>query len=139
MMTYLKHVGNYKHAELKIKKFEEVQALYEKIKRSDEDFISIGSAEDATVIKRNDREELVIKSESIKGRKQRRSSGEDKDEEMYEKKKNWLVTPLAFCGEEWLVHNQTVHVAEKTKLLLKKDRVYKFKKWYECLDTSSMH
>ncbi|GKC10997.1 hypothetical protein Tco_1007779 [Tanacetum coccineum] len=33
MMTYLKHVGNYKHAELKIKKFEEVQALYEKIKR----------------------------------------------------------------------------------------------------------
>ncbi|GJS38581.1 hypothetical protein Tco_0563624 [Tanacetum coccineum] len=32
MMTYLKHVGNFKHAELKIKKFEEVQALYEKIK-----------------------------------------------------------------------------------------------------------
>ncbi|GJV51008.1 hypothetical protein Tco_1446749 [Tanacetum coccineum] len=27
-----RHVGNYKHAELKIKKFEEVQALYEKIK-----------------------------------------------------------------------------------------------------------
>ncbi|GJT26262.1 hypothetical protein Tco_0906537 [Tanacetum coccineum] len=46
MMTYLKHVGNYKHAELKIKKLEEVQALYEKIKRSDKDFISIGSAED---------------------------------------------------------------------------------------------
>ncbi|GKC01085.1 hypothetical protein Tco_0987221, partial [Tanacetum coccineum] len=52
MMTYLKHVGNYKHAELKIKKFEEVQALYEKIKRSDEDFISIGSAEDERLIKR---------------------------------------------------------------------------------------
>ncbi|GJT45779.1 hypothetical protein Tco_0954494 [Tanacetum coccineum] len=32
MMTYLKHVGNFKHAELKIKKFEEVQALYEKIR-----------------------------------------------------------------------------------------------------------
>ncbi|GJX80536.1 putative ribonuclease H-like domain-containing protein [Tanacetum coccineum] len=31
MMTYLKHVGNFKHAELKIKKFEEVQALYEKM------------------------------------------------------------------------------------------------------------
>ncbi|GJX11538.1 hypothetical protein Tco_0201397 [Tanacetum coccineum] len=27
MMTYLKHVGNFKHAELKIKKFEEVQAV----------------------------------------------------------------------------------------------------------------
>ncbi|GJT15009.1 hypothetical protein Tco_0873715 [Tanacetum coccineum] len=35
MMTYLKHVGNFMHAKLKIKKFEEVQALYEKIKRSD--------------------------------------------------------------------------------------------------------
>ncbi|GKC15642.1 hypothetical protein Tco_1012424, partial [Tanacetum coccineum] len=41
-----KDKGNYKHAELKVKKFEEVQALYEKIKRSDEDFISIGSVED---------------------------------------------------------------------------------------------
>ncbi|GJW78926.1 hypothetical protein Tco_0140608 [Tanacetum coccineum] len=52
MMTYLKHVGNFKHAELKIKKFEEVQALYEKIKRSDEDFISIGSAKDERLIKK---------------------------------------------------------------------------------------
>ncbi|GJR66024.1 putative ribonuclease H-like domain-containing protein [Tanacetum coccineum] len=40
MMTYLKHVGNFKHSELKIKKFEEIQVLYEKIKRSDEDFIN---------------------------------------------------------------------------------------------------
>ncbi|GJV19140.1 ribonuclease H-like domain-containing protein [Tanacetum coccineum] len=52
MMTYLKHVGNFKHSELKTKKFEEIQALYEKIKRSDEDFISIGSAEDERLIKK---------------------------------------------------------------------------------------
>ncbi|GJZ97173.1 hypothetical protein Tco_0669626 [Tanacetum coccineum] len=52
MMTYLKHVGNFKHADLKTKKFEEIQALYEKIKRSDEDFISIGSAEDERLIKK---------------------------------------------------------------------------------------
>ncbi|GJX51635.1 hypothetical protein Tco_0278480 [Tanacetum coccineum] len=32
MMTYLKHVGNFKHSDLKTKKFEEIQALYEKIK-----------------------------------------------------------------------------------------------------------
>ncbi|GJQ97387.1 hypothetical protein Tco_0008526 [Tanacetum coccineum] len=51
-----KHVGNYKHAELKIKKFEEVQALYEKIKRSDEDFISIGSAEDERLSKYDEKE-----------------------------------------------------------------------------------
>ncbi|GJR73969.1 putative ribonuclease H-like domain-containing protein [Tanacetum coccineum] len=67
MMTYLKHVGNYKHAELKIKKFEEVQALYEKIKRSDEDFISIGSAEDERLIKRmNEKGVDLSKSEVIK-------------------------------------------------------------------------
>ncbi|GJS29280.1 hypothetical protein Tco_0489900 [Tanacetum coccineum] len=51
MMTYLKHVGNFKHSDLKTKKFEEIQALYEKIKRSDEDFIAIGSAEDEMLIK----------------------------------------------------------------------------------------
>ncbi|GJV84211.1 hypothetical protein Tco_1524109 [Tanacetum coccineum] len=51
MMTYLKHVGNFKHSELKSKKFEDIQAMYEKIKRSDEDFIVIGSVEDESLIK----------------------------------------------------------------------------------------
>ncbi|GKG39047.1 hypothetical protein Tco_0460759, partial [Tanacetum coccineum] len=67
MMTYLKHVGNFKHAELKIKKFEEVQPLYEKIKRSDEDFISIGSAEDERLIKKmNEKGVDSSKDEMIK-------------------------------------------------------------------------
>ncbi|GKF18184.1 hypothetical protein Tco_0063102, partial [Tanacetum coccineum] len=61
MMTYLKHVGNFKHSDLKTKKFEEVQALYEKIKRSDEDFISIGSAEDERLIKKMNE---MVKEES---------------------------------------------------------------------------
>ncbi|GJU80259.1 hypothetical protein Tco_1282624 [Tanacetum coccineum] len=52
MRTYLKHVGNFKHSDLKTKKFEEIQALYVKIKRSDEDFISIGSVEDERLIKK---------------------------------------------------------------------------------------
>ncbi|GJX64978.1 hypothetical protein Tco_0299321 [Tanacetum coccineum] len=34
MITYLKHVGNFKHANLKSRKFEDIQALYENIKRS---------------------------------------------------------------------------------------------------------
>ncbi|GJS86678.1 hypothetical protein Tco_0769314 [Tanacetum coccineum] len=34
MMTYLKHVGNKKHSDPKNKTFEEIQALYEKVKRS---------------------------------------------------------------------------------------------------------
>ncbi|GKA45918.1 hypothetical protein Tco_0738714 [Tanacetum coccineum] len=53
MMTYLKHVGNFKHSELKSKKFEDIQVMYEKIKRSDEDFIAIGSVEDDKEHKKN--------------------------------------------------------------------------------------
>ncbi|GKA83558.1 hypothetical protein Tco_0805153 [Tanacetum coccineum] len=88
MMTYLKHVGNYKHAELKIKKFEEVQALYEKIKRSDEDFISIGSAEDERLIKRmNERGVDLSKSEVIKEQSKEEVKEEYKDEESTRKRK----------------------------------------------------
>ncbi|GKF26629.1 hypothetical protein Tco_0082523 [Tanacetum coccineum] len=83
MMTYLKHVGNYKHAELKIKKFEEVQALYEKIKRSDEDFISIGSAEDERLIKRMNEK----RSDSSKSEVQEESKEEDKKESKAEVQK----------------------------------------------------
>ncbi|GJS22918.1 hypothetical protein Tco_0451550 [Tanacetum coccineum] len=81
MMTYLKHVGNFKHAELKIKKFEEVQALYEKIKRSDEDFISIGSAEDERLIKKmNEKGVDSSKDEMIKEQSKEEVKEESKAE-----------------------------------------------------------
>ncbi|GJR81358.1 hypothetical protein Tco_0152143 [Tanacetum coccineum] len=88
MMTYLKHVGNFKHAELKIKKFEEVQALYEKIKRSDEDFISIGSAEDERLIKRmNEKGVDSSKDEMIKEESKEEVKKESKEEESKRKRK----------------------------------------------------
>ncbi|GKE09618.1 hypothetical protein Tco_1413169, partial [Tanacetum coccineum] len=88
MMTYLKHVGNYKHADLKIMKFEEIQALYEKIKRSDENFISIGSAEDERMIKRmNEKGAGLSKSEVIKEESKEEVKKEDKDEESTRKRK----------------------------------------------------
>ncbi|GJT39418.1 putative ribonuclease H-like domain-containing protein [Tanacetum coccineum] len=40
-----------KHADLKNKNFEEIQVLYKKVKRSDKDFIAIGSAKDERQIK----------------------------------------------------------------------------------------
>ncbi|GJZ60191.1 hypothetical protein Tco_0616007, partial [Tanacetum coccineum] len=46
MMTYLKHVGNKKHSDLKSKTFEDIQDLYEKVKRFDESFTVVGSTED---------------------------------------------------------------------------------------------
>ncbi|GJR40493.1 hypothetical protein Tco_1216177 [Tanacetum coccineum] len=51
MMTYLKHVGNKKHSDLKNKTFEDIQALYEKVKRFDESFTAVGSTEDERKIK----------------------------------------------------------------------------------------
>ncbi|GJY52673.1 hypothetical protein Tco_0443520 [Tanacetum coccineum] len=51
MMTYLKYVGNKKHAGLKTKSFDEIKALYEKVKRFDDSFITIGSTEDERKIK----------------------------------------------------------------------------------------
>ncbi|GJR17297.1 ribonuclease H-like domain-containing protein, partial [Tanacetum coccineum] len=96
MMTYLKHVGNFKHAELKIKKFEEVQALYEKIKRSDEDFISIGSAEDERLIKRinekgvdSSKDEMIKESkEEVKKESKSEVQEESKEEEDDSEKEN---------------------------------------------------
>ncbi|GJW07246.1 hypothetical protein Tco_1569669 [Tanacetum coccineum] len=51
MRTYLKHVRNKKHSDLKNKTFEEIQALYEKVKSFDESFIVIGFTEDERKIK----------------------------------------------------------------------------------------
>ncbi|GJW95151.1 hypothetical protein Tco_0174823 [Tanacetum coccineum] len=46
MMIYLKHVGNKKHSDLKNKTFEEIQALYERVKRHNDKFLVAGSTED---------------------------------------------------------------------------------------------
>ncbi|GKC91671.1 hypothetical protein Tco_1152320, partial [Tanacetum coccineum] len=88
MMTYLKHVGNFKHSELQTKKFEEIQALYEKVKRSDEDFISIGSAEDERLIKRiNDKGIDSSKKEEVNEENKEEVHEESKEEESKRKRK----------------------------------------------------
>ncbi|GJW42482.1 hypothetical protein Tco_0071281 [Tanacetum coccineum] len=88
MMTYLKHVGNFKHSDLKTKKFEEIQALYEKIKRSDEDFISIGSAEDERLIKK-------MNEKGIDSSKNEMVKEEDKEEEGTKKRKSGHIKIIA--------------------------------------------
>ncbi|GKC45314.1 hypothetical protein Tco_1063036 [Tanacetum coccineum] len=70
MMTYLKHVRNKKHSDLKSKTFEEIQALYEKVKRFDESFNAVGSTEDERRIKEmnegvNDTDQKRLKEEDI--------------------------------------------------------------------------
>ncbi|GJX70723.1 hypothetical protein Tco_0307894 [Tanacetum coccineum] len=73
MMTYLKYVGGYKHAQLNKKKFEEIQVMYEKVKRANENFIPIGSAKDEKLIEKMnkkadgmDKEEVSKEPESTK-------------------------------------------------------------------------
>ncbi|GJT27268.1 hypothetical protein Tco_0907543 [Tanacetum coccineum] len=56
-----------KHSDLKTKIFEEIQVLYENVKRSDENFIAIGSVEDERVIKDLNKKVAGIKKvDSIK-------------------------------------------------------------------------
>ncbi|GJS09470.1 leucine-rich repeat protein [Tanacetum coccineum] len=62
---------NFKHSELKSKKFEDIQAMYEKLKRSDEDFIAIGSVADEKLIKR------MNKKDSSKGEEIKEESKEE--------------------------------------------------------------
>ncbi|GJU25246.1 putative ribonuclease H-like domain-containing protein [Tanacetum coccineum] len=88
MMTYLKHVGNFKHSELKSKKFEDIQAMYEKIKRSDEDFIAIGSVEDEKLIKRMNKKDSS-KEEEIKQESKDEVKEEDEGEEKTRKRKHY--------------------------------------------------
>ncbi|GJY95694.1 hypothetical protein Tco_0512055 [Tanacetum coccineum] len=52
MITYLKHVTNKKHAELKSKSFEEIQVLYKRYKKQDQTFVAIGFEEDEKAIKK---------------------------------------------------------------------------------------
>ncbi|GJX87765.1 hypothetical protein Tco_0339779 [Tanacetum coccineum] len=65
-----------------------IQALYEKIKRSDEDFISIGSVEDERLIKRmNEKGIDSSKSEVIKEENKEEVQEESKEEESKRKRK----------------------------------------------------
>ncbi|GKA79462.1 putative ribonuclease H-like domain-containing protein [Tanacetum coccineum] len=67
MMTYLKHVGNYKHSELKIKKFEEIQALYEKIKSE------VIKEESKEEVKEEDKDEESTRKRKLGTRKKMKS------------------------------------------------------------------
>ncbi|GJS16068.1 putative ribonuclease H-like domain-containing protein [Tanacetum coccineum] len=85
MMTYLKHVGVKKHSDLNTKGFKEIKALYDKIKRSDDSFIAIGSAEDEKVIK--EMNEQVADTSKKRVKKDDNIKGEIKEEEGTRKRK----------------------------------------------------
>ncbi|GJS38759.1 hypothetical protein Tco_0563802 [Tanacetum coccineum] len=101
---------NFKHSDLKIKKFEEIQVLYEKIKRFDEDFISIGSAEDERLIKKiNEKGVDSSKGEKIKvenkeevneGEYRRREVPENRKQDE-EKEVDYEILDMKYPIKEW--------------------------------------
>ncbi|GJW78639.1 putative ribonuclease H-like domain-containing protein [Tanacetum coccineum] len=145
MMTYLKHVGNFKHSELKIKKFEEIQVLYEKIKRSDEDFISIGSAEDERLIKRMnekgvDSSKSEVAKEEIKGEESTRKRKLSTRKKIKSRKRRYIQNTSDDDSEkendELRLHLTIAPDEEKEVDYEILDRKYPIKKWKtKCLGT----
>ncbi|GKA71456.1 hypothetical protein Tco_0777595 [Tanacetum coccineum] len=116
MMTYLKHVGNFKHSELKSKKFEDIQAMYEKIKRSDEDFIAIGSVEDESLIKRMNKKDSS-KGEEIKQESKEEVKEEDKGEEkITRKRKTWFINQHMHQEKKYPLRKEVLMQMLKLKL-----------------------
>ncbi|GKC43749.1 hypothetical protein Tco_1061471 [Tanacetum coccineum] len=86
MITYLKHVANKKHAELKSKSFEEIKVLYERYKQQDQTFVGIGSEEDEKAIKK------MNEKDADKEKEQKDESVHEEVKEEKEAKKRKLGT-----------------------------------------------
>ncbi|GJR20661.1 hypothetical protein Tco_0969188 [Tanacetum coccineum] len=65
MMTYLKYVGGYKHAQLNKKNFKELQVMYEKVKRANENFILIGYAKYEKLIEKMNKKAAGMDKEKV--------------------------------------------------------------------------
>ncbi|GJX13974.1 hypothetical protein Tco_0205732 [Tanacetum coccineum] len=65
MMTYLKHTGRYKHAQLNKKTLEEIQVLYIKDQERIADFVPIGSEEDEILIQKMNKMVAGVHEEKV--------------------------------------------------------------------------
>ncbi|GKB81023.1 hypothetical protein Tco_0947918, partial [Tanacetum coccineum] len=65
MMTYLKHIGRYKHAQLNKKTLEEIQVLYIKEQERIADFVPIRSEEDERLIQKMNKKVAGVLEENV--------------------------------------------------------------------------
>ncbi|GJR14837.1 hypothetical protein Tco_0797489 [Tanacetum coccineum] len=65
MMTYLKHTGRYKHAQLNKKTLEEIQVLYIKEQERIADFVPIGSERDERMIEKMNKKAAGVHEEKV--------------------------------------------------------------------------
>ncbi|GJU05466.1 hypothetical protein Tco_1121896 [Tanacetum coccineum] len=116
---------------MKTKKFEEIQALYEKIKRLDEDFIFIGSAKDERLIqKMNEKGIDSSKNEVIKEESKEEAKEESKEEESNIKRTLGTRKKMK-SRKRRFIQNISEDDSEKEN-----DEKYPIKEWKtECLGT----
>ncbi|GJU41388.1 hypothetical protein Tco_1194345 [Tanacetum coccineum] len=86
MMTYLKHVRHKKHSDLKTKTFEEIQGLYEQVKRFDENFTAIGTVKDEKMLEKVHKKTTDMKEEQVP-RESESTAKDSKEEEGSRKRK----------------------------------------------------
>ncbi|GKC93231.1 hypothetical protein Tco_1158673 [Tanacetum coccineum] len=65
MMTYLKHTGRYKHAQLNKKNLKEIQVLYIKEQERTADFMPIGSEKDERMIEKMNKKAADVDAEEV--------------------------------------------------------------------------
>ncbi|GJX44282.1 hypothetical protein Tco_0260958 [Tanacetum coccineum] len=80
MVTYLKHMGNYTHTQLKSKSFEEIQKLYEKEQKWINDFVPL----DSEMVKDSGKEDGDSQKQAESSKKRPRA---EHDEESVKKQK----------------------------------------------------
>ncbi|GJS27269.1 hypothetical protein Tco_0487889 [Tanacetum coccineum] len=74
MVTYLKHMGNYTHTQLKSKSFEEIQKLYEKEQKWINDFVSL----DFEMVKDSGKEDGDSQKQTESSKKRPRAEHDEK-------------------------------------------------------------
>ncbi|GJY18453.1 hypothetical protein Tco_0389944 [Tanacetum coccineum] len=92
---FSKEPSGYRHAQLNKKKFEEIQVMYEKVKRANENFITIGSAKDEKLIEKMNKKSA---GRRLKMKAPKRSKRQKTDSDHVEE--NQLRTFLKIVPEE---------------------------------------
>ncbi|GJQ97027.1 putative reverse transcriptase domain-containing protein [Tanacetum coccineum] len=113
------YVGRYTHSKLRNKEFEEVQVLYEKSKKSIQDFIPIGYAKDERLIEKMNK----------------KAAGEDtskkeKEDELWQNQERWNLKSWDFyenCGVHTLIleDGTKIHMLAERKYPLTKETLEK--------------
>nr|GEW54237.1 uncharacterized mitochondrial protein AtMg00810-like [Tanacetum cinerariifolium] len=108
MITYLKHMGNYTHQQLKHKTFEELQKLYQKEKKWINDLVPMDS-------KKEEKKSVEPESKGKKGKRIKRSDKEESTDYEHENEEleMWLIVVL---DEEETVDPEIL----STKLVMKR-------------------